>query len=171
MKWVLMGVLILAGILIVVLVIGALLPKKHVASRSIRVNASPETVWKVISGAPMWRPDVKSYEELPPQNGHRMWRETDKHGQTITYEAVEASAPKRLVTKIADPKLPFGGTWTIEITPQSQGSLVSITENGEVYNPIFRFVSRFIMGHTATIDAYLQALQEKLNTEAKAAGV
>ena len=30
-----------------------------------------------------------------------------------------------------------------------------ITENGEVYNPLFRFVSRFVMGHTRTIDTYL----------------
>jgi hypothetical protein len=162
MKWVLIGALIVAGILIVVVLIGALLPKQHVASRSIAVNAAPEAVWNVVSGPPTWRPDVKSYEELPSQNGHRIWRETDKHGQTITYEAIQASAPRHLVTKIADPKLPFGGTWTIEITPQAQGCSVSITENGEVYNPIFRFVSRFIMGHTASIDAYLKALQAKV---------
>jgi hypothetical protein len=37
-----------------------------------------------------------------------------------------------------------------------------ITENGEVYNPIFRFVSRFIMGHTATLDAYLKSLTTAL---------
>lgn len=105
---------------------------------------------------------MKSYEELSPQNGHRVWRETDKHGQTIAYETIESAAPTRLVTKIADPKLPFGGTWTYEISPTPTGSSLTITENGEVYNPIFRFVSRFIMGHTATIDAYLKALQTKL---------
>ena len=115
MKWILIGALVLAGVLIVVVVIGALLPKQHMASRSIALNASPEAVWSLISGPPAWRPDVKSYQELPSQNGHRMWRETDKHGQTITYEAIETSAPTRLVTKIADPKLPFGGTWTFEI--------------------------------------------------------
>src|SRR5437868_11309163 len=117
MKWILIGILILAGILMVVVIIGALLPKQHVATRSIAVNASPGAVWSLISGPPTWRPDVKSYEELPAQNGHRMWRETDKHGQTITYEAVEAFAPRHLVTKIADTKLPFGGTWTYEISP------------------------------------------------------
>ena len=162
MKWILIGALVLAGVLIVVVVIGALLPKQHVASRSITLNASPDTVWNLISGPPAWRPDVKSYQELPPQNGHRVWRETDKHGQTITYEAIETSAPTRLVTKIADPKLPFGGTWTYEIAQNGAGSSLTITENGEVYNPVFRFVSRFVMGHTATIDAYLKALQAKV---------
>jgi hypothetical protein len=34
------------------------------------------------------------------------------------------------------------------------GTELTITENGEVYNPLFRFVSRFIMGHAATIEKY-----------------
>jgi hypothetical protein len=42
------------------------------------------------------------------------------------------------------------------------GSELRITEEGEVYNPIFRFVSRFIMGHTATIDSYLSAVRKRL---------
>jgi hypothetical protein len=33
-----------------------------------------------------------------------------------------------------------------------------VTEDGEVYNPIFRFVSRFILGQTATQDTYLRAI-------------
>ncbi len=36
-------------------------------------------------------------------------------------------------------------------------SSVTITERGSVYNPIFRFMSRFIFGHTATVEAYLDA--------------
>jgi len=91
-----------------------------------------------------------------------MWHETDKHAQTITYEALESSPPRKLVVHIADPNLPFGGSWTYEITPAVSGCSLTITEDGEVYNPLFRFVSRFIIGHTATIDAYLKAVQEKL---------
>ena len=162
MKWILIGALVLAGLLVVVVIIGALLPRQHVASRSVVLVASPQTVWGLISGPPTWRSDLKSYEELQSRNGHRVWRETDKHGQTITYEMVESASPNHLVTKIADPKLPFGGTWTYEITQNGAGSSLTITENGEVYNPVFRFVSRFIMGHTATIDAYLKALQAKV---------
>lgn len=30
------------------------------------------------------------------------------------------------------------------------------------YNPIFRFISRFIIGHSASIDSYLKALNSKL---------
>ncbi len=162
MKWILAALLILAGILLLVVLIGALLPRKHVASRSVSLHQPAEAVWNLITGPPNWRPSVRSYAELPSRDGHRVWSETDVHGQTVTFETVEMSPPRRWVTRIADPKLPFGGTWTYEITPNSAGCSLTITENGEVYNPLFRFVSRFIMGDTATIDAYIKALTAKL---------
>ncbi len=162
MKWLLFVALALAGILILIIVIGALLPEKHSVSRTLSLRQGSEAVWTLISRPPTWRPDVRNYEELPAHDGHRMWRETDKHNQTITYEAIESTAPRRLVVRIADPALPFGGTWTYDITPSGRSCSLTITEDGEVYNPLFRFVSRFIIGHTATLDAYIKALNAKL---------
>ena len=40
-----------------------------------------------------------------------------------------------------------------------------ITEDGEVYNPVFRFMSRFIIGHAATLDQYLTALGKRLGVD------
>jgi len=54
--------------------------------------------------------------------------------------------------------LPYGGSWSFELKPESGETRVRITEDGEVYNPLFRFVSRFVMGQTATLDAYLAAM-------------
>jgi hypothetical protein len=36
--------------------------------------------------------------------------------------------------------------------------VVRITEEGEVYNPVFRFISRFVIGQTRTIETYLRDL-------------
>ena len=36
-------------------------------------------------------------------------------------------------------------------------------EDGEVYNVIFRFMSRFVLGHYATMDGYLRNLQAIVN--------
>jgi hypothetical protein len=47
----------------------------------------------------------------------------------------------------------------LAIAPSTTGSTLTVTERGEVYNPVFRFVSRFVMGHTATINSFLQAVQ------------
>jgi hypothetical protein len=72
--------------------------------------------------------------------------------------------PSLLVSRIADPSLPFGGTWTYRIQPAAGGSAVTITEDGEVYNPFFRFMSRFVFGHTATLDEFLKNLQSRAGT-------
>jgi hypothetical protein len=100
-----------------------------------------------------------------------MVRETDKHGQTITYQIVQSQPPTLLKRTIADRNLPFGGSWTWDIQPQASGSLLTITEEGDVYNPVFRFVSKFILGHTRTMDNYLAMLSTALDKQnARAAG-
>ena len=160
--------MIAVGILVVVvgivLVIGVLLPKNHVALRTARFSQPPEIVWKAIAdfgASTSWRPDIQRVERLQNHEGRPVWCEIDEHGKGITYEVLDSIPPYRLVRRIADPKLPFGGTWTMEIEASNGGSTVTITESGEVYNPLFRFVSRFIIGHTASIDGYLRALGKK----------
>jgi len=154
MKWIIYGGLAVAIIAAIVVLIGAALPKEHVASRKIQLRASPDEVFSLIAGPSDWRGfQYELVTESPLQ-----WRETDSSGDAIVYERVETSAPKRIVNRIADPKLPFGGSWTYELVPNGGGTELTITEHGEVYNPLFRFVSRFIMGHTATIEKYQRAL-------------
>jgi hypothetical protein len=71
---------------------------------------------------------------------------------------------RRHVDRIADPSLPFGGRWIYDLASDGSGTALTITEEGEVYNPVFRFVSRFIMGHTRTIDRYIADLQRASGT-------
>jgi hypothetical protein len=153
MKWLIYGGLAVVIIPAIVVLIGAVLEKEHVASRKMVLKASPADVFALIAGPSDWR-GVKY--ELLAQNPLQ-WRETASNG-AITYERVETVDPSRIVNRIADPKLPFGGSWTYEIAPSGTGTELTITENGEVYNPLFRFVSRFIMGHTATIEKYQRDL-------------
>jgi hypothetical protein len=68
------------------------------------------------------------------------------------------------VSRIADKKLPFGGTWTYELKAADRGTALTIREDGEVYNPVFRFVSRYVFGHYATLDGYLKALETRLDS-------
>ncbi len=79
----------------------------------------------------------------------------------MTFEETVAEEPGRYQAKIADKNLPFGGTWTWEIAPTQTGCDVRIIEAGEVYNPIFRFVGRLIIGYDRTISDYLNALGKK----------
>jgi hypothetical protein len=159
MKIVLSVAVIIAGVIAIVVLTGVLLPKHHTATRSAFIKASPEQVFKLISGPQDWRTDLKSYAVVE-KDGKHFVRETDKDGQTITYERLEFSPPRLLKSRIADKNLPFGGGWTWRIEQQNGGCLVTITEDGEIYNPVFRFVSRFVIGYTRTIDRYLAQLSK-----------
>ena len=151
------GALLVAVILVVV--IGYALPQGHVASGETVVAAAPGDVFARISDVaryPEWRTDVDLVEVLPGTPVR--WRERSG-GDVITYEVVERRPPERLRVRIADPGLPFGGTWTYELRPEAAATRVVITEHGEVYNPVFRFMSRFVFGHTASITKVLRALE------------
>lgn len=163
MKWVFIVVGMLVALAAVIAIVGWSLPVKHVASRQRTFAASPEVVWRTITDVdafPSWRSDVKSVERV----GSAVpltWIEQGSSGR-ITF-AIEASdPPRRLVTRIADPNLPFGGNWTYELAPAGAGTRLTITENGEIYNPVFRAVARFVLGYEATMASYLDALGKKV---------
>jgi len=141
---------------------------KHYAARKARFGQTPEAIYSVLAGPSDWRSGVKASGELPEKNGRKQWWEQDKHGQKIAYELVEDSPPARRVVRIADPGLPYGGTWTYEIAPQAAGgSEVRIAEAGEVYNVFFRFLSRFVFGYTGSIEGYLRDLGKKFGEAVK----
>ena len=164
--WIVVG---LAGVLLAATFIGWLLPREHVATRVGRYRQKPEVIWKAITdieAMPSWREGLKSVKRLPDRNGLPAWVEETSAGN-IALETTESEAPRRMVSRIADPKLPFGGTWTYEIAASTEGATLRITENGFVTNPLFRFLSRFVFGHTATIETYLKLLAKKLGEEAR----
>lgn len=165
MRWIGLIVGLLVVIVLVVVVVGALLPKGHVAARRVRLGAGPERVFAVISdvgGTAAWRKDISKIEMLPVEDGKTVFREQGAH-DAITYRVEALEAPRRMIVRIADASLPFGGAWTYELVPHgSGGTELTITERGEVYNPVFRFMSRFVFSQHATIDAYLRALGAKL---------
>jgi uncharacterized protein YndB with AHSA1/START domain len=152
----------LGAIVLIVLLVGWSLPVKHTATGEATFKSSPESLYQLITDVdrfPQWRSSVKSAERLPDSAGKKRFREVGSDG-TILYEVDSAVPAQRLVTRIADKSLPFGGIWTHELIPRGDSTTLRITENGEVYNPIFRFVSRFIFGHTATIEKYLADMRK-----------
>ncbi len=169
MKWLWITLAVLAVLVVLVLVVGALLPKAHVAARALRLPVPPKDVFLAITDVatlPSWRKDVTSVEWLPDRDGKRVYREVSGFGP-IEF-AIERSEPDRLhVTRIVTPDSPFGGTWTFVVTPDGTGSRLAITEHGEVHNVLFRFLSRFVFGHTATLDGYLRALAGKFGAAAQ----
>jgi hypothetical protein len=92
-------------------------------------------------------------KKLPDRNGLPAHVEITDMGE-IPMETVEMIPQRRLVGKITDSKLAFGGTWTFEITRVPEGATLRITENGVVSNPVFRSMSRFVFGYTGEMEKY-----------------
>lgn len=152
-----------------VALIGSRLPREHVASRSILLHKSPADVYGVIrdfSSAPLWRPDLKKVEVMTQTDGRVHFREEGKN-DTVNYELVEDVPAQRMVTRILDTNLGYAGSWTYVFAPDAAGTRLTITENGVVSNVIFRFLSKYAFGHTATIDTYLTSLAKHLGEAAQ----
>jgi hypothetical protein len=144
MKWTLF---IVGGIVLLVAAIaavGSLLPRTHKASRTLRVNHPPDAVWPAVTRA--------------------------TQASSVPVDVIESHPPHRLVTRVTATERNFGGTWTIAIASVPGGSTVTITEDGWVANPIFRFVSRLIIGHHATMDALLTQVAKTFNEDAALSG-
>jgi uncharacterized protein YndB with AHSA1/START domain len=138
----------LAAFVALVAVVGLLLPRDHVETRSVTVAAPPDRVFGIVTNVadyPRWRRSLSAIEVHPPVDGRLRWVEVSG-GDRLPLEMVEREAPRRVVTRITDPALPFGGTWTFELAPAGQGTQVTITERGEIRNPIFRALARFVFG-------------------------
>lgn len=160
MKIVLIVIAALFVIVGLVLVVGAMLPRQHQATREITLNRPPQEIYSLVrdfGSAASWRRNLLRVELLEDVNGLARFREVSKDG-SVTYEVVEDVPGERLVTRILDRDLGYSGSWTYEFSPTGNGTRIRITEDGDVSNILFRFVSRFVFGHTSTLDEYLLAL-------------
>jgi uncharacterized protein YndB with AHSA1/START domain len=158
---VLVVIAVIVALIVLALAIGASLPRRHKASRSVVLRRSPADVYALVrdpASAPSWRPEVKRVDLLGIVDGHERFREHGRHG-AVTYEIVDDAASRLLVTRIVDRDLGYSGSWRYDFTPENGGTRVTITEDGDVSNLFFRFMSRFVFGHTATMDKTLEAMK------------
>ena len=163
MRWIIWIGAALAVVVLIVVVVGAMLPKAHSAARTARIAMPPEALYTLLSDVDRyqsWRPDVKSLQRLPDRDGKPAWIE-DVGGMKIPLHFERMERPSLLVSRIDGADLPFGGSWTYEIAPAAGGSDLTITENGEVSNVVFRFMSRFVFGHHATMDGFIKHVQAR----------
>jgi hypothetical protein len=152
MKWVLFGVAGLAALIALMAVLGSMLPRNHTASRTLRVKRPLQDVWAAVTAA--------------------------TGASSVPVDVLESNPPYRQVTRVKETEKMFGGTWTIAIASEPHpstgsgqgGSALTITEDGWVGNPIFRFMAKNVFGHHATIDGILKQVAKTLNEEPALSG-
>ena len=144
MKWLLIVVVALMVIVAAIAAVGAKLPREHQASRTLRVRRPPADVWAAVTAA--------------------------TGAASVPVDVLESKPPYHQVTRVKETEKNFGGTWTIAIVAEPRWSALTITEDGWVANPIFRFMSRFVIGHHATMDGILKQVAKALNEEPALSG-
>lgn len=148
--------------------LGARLPVRHRVVVAAYFRQPPEQLFDTIadvSSAASWRTGMKASELLDPAaDGTPRFRQVDVNG-TIAYRIEASERPRRFVTRIDDPALPFGGTWTISTARDGDVTKVEIVEDGEVRSSLFRFFARYVFGYYRSAESYLVALGKKFGDE------
>jgi uncharacterized protein YndB with AHSA1/START domain len=164
MKWVLIVLGGLVGLIALMALIGAFLPRDHRATSTITLRQPRDSVWRVVrdlGGVTAWWPEMKESARLPDRDGKEVWRQKIG-GFDAALIVLEATAPGRMVTQIDTSQGgAFGGTWTYELTVANGGTRITVTEAGWISNPIFRFMSKFLFGYYGSLDGYLKALGKR----------
>lgn len=163
---------IILGVLLAVPVFaymaGLFISESHTATASREFDVSAEKVWQAVTdvrGYGEWRNNVERIEVLSDSTRPLQWREFYSNDNPMTFQEVERTDSTRFTARIADQELPFGGGWTYELEQTEKGVRLIITEDGKIYNPIFRFVSRFIIGYKATMNRFLDDLEKHLDVD------
>lgn len=115
---------------------GRRLSKTHRESSFLVVQATPQQIWDRLA----------DYRSLP------------QYGQQVDTVVEESVPPTRLVRRLSDAGLPFGGTWTFDIEPICQGTKVTITEDGFIRSPIFRAIAHLFIGMKKSQETVLKEI-------------
>ncbi len=137
MGYVITLVVDLAGALLAMTMIGLFMSRDHSASGSAEYTAQPDLLFAAA---------------VVLQN------ESD-----IKTRVVEETPGVRRVSEIIEePGAAFGGRWTLDFEPCPGGTRLTITEDGHVYNPLFRFLGRFTFSHKPTLNQFLKTLLSRI---------
>jgi uncharacterized membrane protein len=158
-------VLWLLGVCVLVTTGGLFMPRQHIAMESVVLPVAPEVVYAAvrdIESAPSWRSDLQRVELLPDRGDNRVYREIGDDGAT-TFEVTEDRPNERLTTQIADVGRAFSGRWVFQFAPaEGGGTRLTLTEVGDVPNPVLRFFAATLFGWEGSTKRYLADLQAHL---------
>ena len=173
-KFALALALLLGLLALVVVASGFLMPKEHSVTRTACLDSAVDEVWDLVAdfeGYADWREDVQRIEVVSGGSGASLQGSRFiEYGseEPILFEVELADRPSRLVSRIADEGLPFGGRWTFELSRTSEcTTLVEITEDGHVSNFLYRALSP-LFSKTATMDRWLDHLRGRLGESEQA---
>jgi hypothetical protein len=155
----------LAGIVIVLLVIGHFLPPDYSFEVRRRISESPEVVWQRMIDASAYPLSTKMCRGVAVHDaspGQESWTE-DMGASSATYTVVESDEPRRRTITAKDNVVPLSFRSVTTLTAVEGGTEVHTVVNGRIENgtwhvPIFRLVIHGIGAAKTGAQQYLDSL-------------
>lgn len=161
MRWLLTGIGVLLGGVVLLGAIGYAMPNAHVTQVRADYAATPAEVYAVLAnveGWPEWHPSVDSLAPLEGQPEEPAWRIVGPDG-TMDIVVASVQPPTRLVTRVDGGM--FVGRWTYQVDSRPRGSRVTVTEEARIDNPVIRGLT-VLWSQAATMERMLRALGDHL---------
>lgn len=161
MRWLLIGIGIVLGIVAVLAGIGYSMQNAHVAQAEADYRAEADAIYAMLSNIeawPEWHPSVRSLTPLADSADAPSWRIKGPDG-AMTITVIGDDPPTRFVT-LADGGM-FVGRWTYHVEERSGRTRVTITEEARIDNLVIRGLTVF-RNQTSTLVRVLRALGHQL---------
>lgn len=147
-------------ILLVMVVVGRFLARKHLVTRRATYRVPAERVWDCLTDhreMNVWRTDLRRVLRARGKNDLAAWQEVGRFTKR-EIRVTTSRPPFRLNADFVNGVVPMRGVIRMHLKPMGAGSMLTITEEAEIPSPLFRFIARYIIGLHAPLDIRLQAL-------------
>ena len=168
LKWslILFGGMIL--LFLAAVVAGSMLPPRIEVRRAIAINRPPENVWWVLTdytNMSLWHPQYKAAAPLSdPGDKPMRWRATYTDGLAANVEVWQERYPTLLAERISDPRLPFAGSWKVEMERKERTSQVTVHSIVDLRRPLDRLFVRLFVKPDAELDKILNSLKRRVES-------
>lgn len=160
MRWILIGIGVVLGVVAVLAGIGYSMPNAHVAQAEADYRMGADSVYAVLSNVeawPEWHPSVGTLEPVE-DSAATSWRIRGPDG-SMTVTVAGEEPPSRFVT-LADGGM-FVGRWTYHVETRNGSTRVTITEEARIDNLVIRGLTVF-RNQTRTLEQVLRSLGQHL---------
>jgi len=157
-------------LVLVVLFIGILQPRRKTAQRIFQLNADPEELWNIITDHARqikWRTGLKKVEILAQNPDREAWTEYPVAGRPVTFR-IRNQVPYSRIEMDIIRSGSFGTVRIVEIRKVGfYQTVVTLTEYADIANPFTRVLVHFLFNPDEPLARYAGDLtaemQKKLN--------
>jgi uncharacterized protein YndB with AHSA1/START domain len=148
---------------------GSSLPEEMITVRGAQFKAPVDEVWDLITNyeqLPRWNDGIASVTPIPePQTKETLWDIVDNDDRHMLLKVTHSEPKIRHRAEIMENDMPFRGSWQFTLTPNDEGTWLTLEERSIIKSPFLRFLTYYVLGSDYGIRAYLESMARHLVQE------